>query len=110
MSFEQINSIKKVEPDLTQTGVVGAAQVQASMQQKPVEAAKATSGDSEAKSNKQNQAAVMSGNVRLKFIVDGQSNDVTVLVVNRDTQEVMRTIPPEELREYKDGDLLSLFA
>ena len=103
MSYDQINSVPKVEQDRAMAAPV---QAQASTQFKAAEPKKATSQETAPVRT----AAVTSDNLSLKFIVDDKSNDITVLVVNRDTKEVVRTIPPQELRDYQDGDLLSLFA
>lgn len=107
MSYEQINSVPKVEQDRAMAAPV---QMQMSTQVKAAEPKKAVGSSDEAKVETARPNSIMSGNVRLKFVVDEKSNDITVLVVNRETQEVVRTIPPEELRDYQDGDLLSLFA
>ncbi|HEX2980457.1 MAG TPA: flagellar protein FlaG [Anaerolineaceae bacterium] len=48
--------------------------------------------------------------VQLRFIVDAQSNEVTVLLLDKATHRIVRTIPPDELSKFKEGDLLSLFA
>ena len=50
-------------------------------------------------------------NRRLQFVVDHDSNDVIVKVIDNTTDEVVRVLPPEELqRLYKgtgEGSLLS---
>jgi len=50
------------------------------------------------------------GNFSLEFQVDDTTNDVTVYILDRNSHEVVRTIPPEELNNLNPGDLLSLFA
>ena len=37
-------------------------------------------------------------NKRLQFVVDHQSNEVTVKVIDRETDKVIKELPPEELR------------
>ena len=37
-------------------------------------------------------------NKKLKFVVDHQSNEVIVKVVDKDTDKVIKVIPPEELQ------------
>ncbi len=44
----------------------------------------------------------------LRFMVDEKSNDITVYVVDRASQRVMRSIPPNEVNNLKAGDLLKL--
>lgn len=53
---------------------------------------------------------ILTSDVQLKFIVDEKSNNITVLVLDRANQRVIRAIPPEELNSFQGGDLLSLFA
>jgi uncharacterized FlaG/YvyC family protein len=47
--------------------------------------------------------------VHLQFKVDTKTQDVTVLVLDKATQKVLRTIPPEEMSKLQAGDLLELF-
>jgi uncharacterized FlaG/YvyC family protein len=46
--------------------------------------------------------------LRLKFRVDPDSNDVTVLIMDKATDKVIRTIPPEELKNLREGGLIEL--
>jgi uncharacterized FlaG/YvyC family protein len=48
--------------------------------------------------------------VNLKFMVDADTKNVTILVVDRSSKEVVRTIPPEEMSRLDPGELLQLFA
>ena len=45
---------------------------------------------------------------KLKFQVDRDSNDVTVLILDAKSHEVIRTVPPEELAELTPGELIDL--
>ena len=45
---------------------------------------------------------------KLKFQVDRDSNEVTVLILDAKSHEVIRTVPPEELAELTPGDLMDL--
>ncbi|MEA4910324.1 MAG: flagellar protein FlaG [Chloroflexi bacterium] len=47
--------------------------------------------------------------IRLKFMVDSDSNEITVLILDRASKQILRTIPPSELNNFKEGDLLTLF-
>lgn len=49
------------------------------------------------------------GDISLKFKIDANTNDVTVLILDRSNRRVVRTIPPEEMKELNPGDLLELF-
>lgn len=46
----------------------------------------------------------------LKFMVDEKTSDVTILILDRASHKVVRTIPPEEMTKLDPGDLLQLFA
>ena len=45
---------------------------------------------------------------KLKFQVDQDSNDVTVLILDASSHEVIRTVPPEELSKLTPGELIDL--
>jgi hypothetical protein len=47
-------------------------------------------------------------NVRLQFEIDAETQDVTVLILDKASQKVLRTIPPEEMTKLQAGDLLEL--
>lgn len=49
-------------------------------------------------------------NVRLHFRVDPKTHEVMVLMVDKTSRRVIRSIPPEELGKLKEGDLVELFA
>lgn len=53
-------------------------------------------------------SAVKPANVQLQFKIDPDTNDITVIVMDRDSDQVIRTIPPEELSELVEGDLLEV--
>ena len=48
--------------------------------------------------------------IRLKYMLDAKTNEVTVYVLDRESEEVIRTIPPGELAKLCAGELLELFA
>ena len=41
-------------------------------------------------------------NRRLQFMVDHQSHDITVKVIDRETDKVIKVLPPEELQRMHD--------
>lgn len=47
-------------------------------------------------------------NVHLQFKIDPETNDITVIVMDRESEQVIRTIPPEELSDLVEGDLLEV--
>jgi flagellar protein FlaG len=47
--------------------------------------------------------ATVPGNRRLKFEVDHKSHDVTVKVIDGETDKVIRVLPPEELQRLHDN-------
>lgn len=48
--------------------------------------------------------------ISLKFMVDDDTNQITVLVLDRSTDKVIRSIPADEMNKLSSGELLSLFA
>jgi uncharacterized FlaG/YvyC family protein len=64
----------------------------------------------EQKSYEQTSAPVLNGDVRLKFVVDSKTNDVTVLVLDKNSRQIIRTIPTDELKNLTRGDLVTVFA
>lgn len=46
--------------------------------------------------------------IRLRFRVDPETHDVTVFVIDRKSQRVLRAIPPEEFGRLSEGELVHL--
>jgi len=46
--------------------------------------------------------------VRLKFQVDPDTNDITVLILDKTSNKVIRTIPPDEIKNLREGGLVEL--
>jgi uncharacterized FlaG/YvyC family protein len=59
-------------------------------------------------SGKKSSSVPQSTKTKLKFQVDQESNDVTVLILDARSHEVIRTVPPEELSELTPGELINL--
>ncbi|NLF49711.1 MAG: flagellar protein FlaG, partial [Leptolinea sp.] len=53
-------------------------------------------------------ANVPGNNTRLQFRVDEKTNDVTILIKDKDTDKVIRTIPPEAIKDIPAGQLMSI--
>jgi uncharacterized FlaG/YvyC family protein len=43
---------------------------------------------------------------KLQFRVDEKSNDVTIMILDKDTDKVIRTIPPEAIKDIPTGQLM----
>ncbi len=50
------------------------------------------------------------GDMSLKFKINEETHDVTVIIIDNSSKEVVRTIPPEEMAKINAGELLQLFA
>ncbi|HVP20538.1 MAG TPA: flagellar protein FlaG [Anaerolineaceae bacterium] len=48
-------------------------------------------------------------NVRLKFEVDSKTREIKVLILDPASHKVIRTIPADELKNFRDGDMVELF-
>jgi uncharacterized FlaG/YvyC family protein len=44
----------------------------------------------------------------LRFNIDPKTNDITVMVIDRTSNRVIRTIPPDELRTFIEGPLMEI--
>lgn len=43
---------------------------------------------------------------RLQFRMDDKTNEVTIMIVDKATDKVIRTIPPEAIKDLPTGELL----
>jgi uncharacterized FlaG/YvyC family protein len=59
---------------------------------------------------KTDKPALNAGDVSLEFKIDSESQDVTILILDRTSRKVVRTIPPEEMSNLDPGELVQLFA
>ncbi len=48
--------------------------------------------------------------ISLKFEIDPKTNDVIIMLVDRASRRVVRTIPPEEMSKLDPGELIEMFA
>jgi uncharacterized FlaG/YvyC family protein len=69
---------------------------------KPVEAPKQPA--------KVNQAAAAYGETRLQFQVDAKTNDVIILIRDKDTDKVVRTIPGDAINDLPPGQIMQRFS
>lgn len=49
---------------------------------------------------------VAGNNTRLQFRVDDKTNDITIMIMDRETDKVIRTIPPEAIKDIPVGQLM----
>jgi uncharacterized FlaG/YvyC family protein len=69
---------------------------------KPVEAPKQPA--------KVNQATAAYGETRLQFQVDAKTNDVIILIRDKDTDKVVRTIPGDAINDLPPGQIMQRFS
>jgi uncharacterized FlaG/YvyC family protein len=116
MSYEMISNIqsspyKRSSGDYTPSpGSANSGSVSGQLSvQKNAEPLPETKSDP--KSESESKPTLTKGSdISLKFMVDDDTNQITVLVLDRSTEKVIRTIPAEEMNKLSSGDLLSLFA
>jgi uncharacterized FlaG/YvyC family protein len=48
-------------------------------------------------------------NIRMRFEVEPETQQVTVFIIDKQSQKVIRTIPADQLEKMQQGDLLELF-
>lgn len=107
MSYEQVSSINSVELGSPAGPPV---QIQQTAQVKPIQPKVEVAPDEKKVAIESKTTMSSTSNVSLKFIVDKESNNITVLVLDKSNNKIIRAIPPEELNNFQEGDLLSLFA
>jgi uncharacterized FlaG/YvyC family protein len=114
MSENQLSSVKGPDVDLAgwlnQTELTRPTQAE---HKAPVQAASSANQPENAPGMgmeaRPERAANPLSNVRLQFRIDEKTRDVTLLVLDKTTHKVLRTIPPEEMTKLEAGDLMELF-
>jgi uncharacterized FlaG/YvyC family protein len=48
--------------------------------------------------------------VTLRFKIEKELNEVYVIIVDKSSGRIIRSIPPEELGQLQEGELIELFA
>jgi uncharacterized FlaG/YvyC family protein len=51
-------------------------------------------------------SAAANNGTKLQFRVDEKSNDVTIMIMDKATDKVIRTIPPEAIKDIPVGQLM----
>ncbi len=62
------------------------------------------------KDSKSEKVTSALSDVSLKFQIDAKTNDVTIYILDKASRQVVRTIPPEDMKKMGPGELLELFA
>lgn len=112
MSYEQVPKISSIDMERQAGNVAAMTQQQQSVPVKPPEtrAKPVETKTEDPKPEAAKQAPVMTADVSLRFIVDEDTHAITILVVDRANQKVIRSIPPEELGNFQGGSLFDYFA
>jgi uncharacterized FlaG/YvyC family protein len=79
----------------------------ADMKAADIQAAKAQEAAQQAKARTDLPLKEMT-DVSLKYKVNADTKELTVLVIDKSSHKVIRTIPSEELKNFREGDLLEL--
>lgn len=69
-----------------------------------------TGAGQKAKDSKPEKVASALADVSLKFQIDAKTNDVTIFILDKVSRQVVRTIPPDDMKKMGPGELLELFA
>lgn len=72
----------------------------------PTDKAQANKAEPEPKKEPSPASKLLS--ISLEFQVDESTNDVTVVVLDKSSHKVIRTIPADELKNLREGDLFEL--
>jgi uncharacterized FlaG/YvyC family protein len=59
---------------------------------------------------KVNLAASAYSSTRLQFQVDSKTNDIIILIRDKDTDKIVRTIPGEAIKDIPPGQILQKFS
>jgi uncharacterized FlaG/YvyC family protein len=111
MAYETVGAVTKIDMDIGSNTPVPVAQTGKSVKAVEVKPPEPTVEKKEPVIQKQASAAsVVASDVRLRFIVNPESDHVTIVVVDRASKKIIRTIPPEEFNQIKTGDLIELIA
>ncbi len=54
--------------------------------------------------------AIQKQDVKMRFVIDPQSQQVTVLIFDKASQKVLRTIPADEMSKMQEGELVNLIS
>ncbi|MBI9047911.1 MAG: flagellar protein FlaG [Anaerolineaceae bacterium] len=117
MSENQVNSISRVDMDgPSRLAMITAQSVEVSQKQfaQSKSASIATKSENQEHIMEKVSQAVNQRlspmNTTLKFQIDDETNDITVLIVDRATDKILHTIPAEAIKNIPAGQLMQYFA
>ena len=111
MSIEQVPKISSVDVERQAVNASIVIQQQTAPIKQPDQQAKPVEQkNEEKKAESQKHNAAHSGDISLRFLVDDDTHAITILVVDRASQKVIRSIPPEEMGKFQGGNLFDYFA
>jgi flagellar protein FlaG len=112
MSEKQINAVSRVDMESPNRLAQVAAQTQeTSQRQVPERKAEGPSQEErilEQMSESLNQK-LTPVNTSLKFQINDETNEITVLIIDKSTNKVLHTIPAEEINNLPAGNLMQYF-
>jgi uncharacterized FlaG/YvyC family protein len=113
MSEKQINTVSRVDMDSSNRLAQIALQAQEmSQKQKSVQKTE-TSKEEESVLEKVGQSInqkLAPTDTTLKFQIDDETNEITVLIVDRASEKVLHTIPADAIKNIPAGKLMQYFA
>jgi uncharacterized FlaG/YvyC family protein len=77
--------------------------------ERPTSKEKNTGKDKPAETKVSTAAGASPWNIRMRFEVEPETKQVTVFIIDKQSQKVIRTIPADQLEKMQQGDLLELF-
>ncbi len=112
MSYEQVPKISSIEVERQVSAATIVIQQQQAAPVKPLEpkTKPVEQKVEEKKADTPKLPAVLTSDVSLRFIVDDDTHAITILVVDRANQKVIRSIPPEDIGNFQGGNLFDYFA
>jgi uncharacterized FlaG/YvyC family protein len=110
MSIEQVPKISSVDIGQASSAAGVIQQQAAPVKQVEVQAKPVENKVEEKKPEPPKHPALLSGDVSLRFLVDDDTHAITILVVDRESKKVIRSIPPEEMGSFQGGNLFDYFA
>jgi uncharacterized FlaG/YvyC family protein len=112
MTDNPVSNVTRVELQNAQVAQTQAAQVSVQAAKEvaavqPVdEIAKGAASENSPQQPQPSSPALSGRQTNLKFQVDKETNQVTIMIVDRATNKVIATIPPDKIKDIPPGDLL----
>ena len=109
MTDNPVSNVNRVDlqPAQAVQAQISQMTVQAAKESTPVKPVEETEKDTSSGDTTQSSSASLSGRqTNLKFQVDTETHQVTIMIMDRATNKVISTIPPDKLKDVPPGDLL----